>query len=99
VSEMIERVANALAQDFAARIAEMASTPERQMVFGETGVTMPDMEVWRRYARAAVEAMREPVGGMIGAGGVAQFKADMALTPVRSATIAVYQAMIEEALK
>lgn len=45
-------------------------------------------------AAGYVVVPREPTGAMIGAGGVEQFKADMAQSPPRDATMAIYRAMI-----
>ena len=57
---MTNRVAAALEQTFKDRVAETASTPEKAITFEETGVVAPGFDVWERYARTAIEAMREP---------------------------------------
>ncbi len=44
---------------------------------------IPNWSPFETLARAAVEAMREPTDEMFGAGGVAEFKNDLAQTPPR----------------
>ena len=62
-NDMIERVARAIQQSFKDRIAEPLRMP-----FEETGVLEPSMVVMREYARAAIEAMREPTEAMLKSG-------------------------------
>lgn len=50
---MVGRVAKALEASFKATVADSAEMP-----FEETGVFPPKPEVWQRYARAAIEAVR-----------------------------------------
>jgi hypothetical protein len=66
MSEMIDRVADALKESFKATIADGAGVP-----FEQTGVVLPADAVWQRYAHAVVTAMREPTSAML--------KADVAL--------------------
>lgn len=58
-----------------------------------------DTEHYFEVAIAALKAMREPTPKMYGAGGVEQFKADMAQTPPRDAVGKMWQAMITAALQ
>ena len=86
MSEMIERVARALAKSDGA---------DPDMVLDVDGEPMP---VWRATywhpARAAIEAMREPTERMVGVGEGA-FTPDGLTHPV----ILGWRAMIDEALK
>jgi hypothetical protein len=52
MSEMAERVREALKARFTATVSEGAGRP-----FAETGVTVPGDAVWEAYARAAIEAL------------------------------------------
>jgi hypothetical protein len=63
MSEMVERVAEALAQSFRETVVKVSGDSWEQ-----TGVTLPSKEVWERYARAAIEAMRKPTDPMLDAG-------------------------------
>lgn len=56
---MIDRVAAALEQCFKDRVAASAGQP-----FEATSVHVPGPDVWQAYARAAIEAMREPSDAM-----------------------------------
>jgi len=62
MTTMIERVSAALQARFRLVISEAAEKP-----FGATGVEMPGDEVWEGYARAAINAMREPTDAMVAA--------------------------------
>lgn len=86
MSEMIERVSNAMADHFK-QIIEIASGGS----FSESGVTLPGNHVWDGYAEAAIKAMREPTGLMFQEGRRVDI---MALRNVTS----IWQAMIDEAL-
>jgi hypothetical protein len=79
---MIEKVSSALRDEFKAKFELMTGLP-----FGDTGVLIPASEVWEGYARAAIEAMKEPTAAMM-ADGV-----------IQDATIDKYRAMISAALK
>lgn len=60
MSEMVDRVAEALAQSFRDTVARVSGTS-----WEETGVTLPSKEVFERYAGAAITAMREPTQAML----------------------------------
>lgn len=97
-TSMIEKVARALRDDFKLRISESAGEP-----FEATGVSVPADDVWARYARAAIAAMREPTGYMPHAGGMALANTGLSDSPIGGmsmrAPIECWQAMIDEALK
>lgn len=59
MSEMVERVANALIERFKMRIAAHADAP-----FEQTKVEIPAREIWVDYAKAAIGAMRDPTEEM-----------------------------------
>ena len=63
MSEKVDQVALALSQSF-----KDAIVAGRGMKFEDTKVDLPPEEIWRRYARAAIEAMREPTEAMLAAG-------------------------------
>ncbi|QDP57369.1 MAG: hypothetical protein Unbinned3696contig1008_47 [Prokaryotic dsDNA virus sp.] len=86
---MIERVARAMEPILFGGLPDGECGPATARRRAET----------RAKARAAITAMREPAAFMYGAGGVEQFKADMAGTPVREAVGRVYVSMIDAALK
>lgn len=60
MSEMVKHVADALAQSFRDTVARVSGES-----WEETGVTLPSKEVFERYARAAIAAMRDPTARMI----------------------------------
>lgn len=101
MSEMLTRVANALAQRFKDRVAARASTPEKPVTFEETGVTCPSMDVWMDYARAGVEAMLTPTQAMKERGHGAGWHGGIEGLHDAEEEFAsyLYVAMIDEALK
>jgi len=62
VSTMIERVAEGLRDRFRQRIeaGHARLNPDGAKPFNQIGVAMPSADIWKDYARAAMEAMREP---------------------------------------
>lgn len=60
MSEMVERVADGLIAKFKSEVAKSAEMP-----FEQTKVSVPDRSIWLGYARAAIEAMREPTDAML----------------------------------
>jgi hypothetical protein len=58
-NQKVSHVAAAIEASFKDAVADGAG-----MSFAETGVTSPKPELWARYARAAIEAMREPTDAM-----------------------------------
>lgn len=97
-NEMVRRVADALAQSFKDTVAESAGK-----AFEETGVTLPNAMTWERYARAAIEAMREPTEAMCVAG--IEAVADEAMTVIEWLNVGPaemskgFTAMIDASLK
>lgn len=89
---MIDKVAAALEQRFKNRVSASAGQP-----FDTTGVISPAMDVWREYARAAVEAMCEPTGTMIEAAKQEDEPGEFAIYNAKGADH--WRAMIDEALK
>jgi hypothetical protein len=93
MSELIERVARALAAENESRVQGRPIDPDAMMTNGP-GVGLKPKPYWRLYetaARAAIEAMREPTAEMVAAGHAAvNWDGDM--TPAR------YTAMINVAL-
>ena len=89
MSEMIERVARAMSE----ASIPFGVTDERDDARRDAWDAMDEISRrhWRRYARAAIEAMRKPSEAMINAA-----RAEMMMDPVRSAN--VFQVMIDAAL-
>ena len=93
MSEMIDRVAEALAQSFRDTVAKVSGQS-----WEETGVTLPSREVFERYARAAIEAMREPTEAMVQSGCVWFRQYDPDFDPLSDNINNAWQAMIDAAL-
>ena len=90
--DMVERVAEALAQSFRDIVAEVSGDS-----WEDTGVTLPSRKVFERYARAAIEAMREPTDMMIAAG-ISERHILAVPTAWTRATVNIFRAMIDAAL-
>lgn len=94
MSEMIERVARAV----------FAESHEIGNTHGDFDILMPEVqEVFIRFARAAIEAMREPTATMVSAGSrqrpYREDDGDYDGMEYRGNTEGTWQAMIDAALK
>lgn len=89
---MVERVRERLKWSFREAVEQNAD-----MRFALTGVIMPTDAVWDRYAKAAIEAMREPPLDVLAAGHKAMFETpwDGSTAPMIGAG---FDAMIDAAL-
>ena len=53
-SEVVEKVAESLKLSFMETVSKMAGKP-----FQNTGVSVPDMEIWLRYAEVSVSKVED----------------------------------------
>ena len=96
MGDMVEQVAKALASEFEAIVEKLSG-----QTFVETKVQRPSMATWTAYARAAIEAMREPTNAMLNAGDsqMPQIAKGEDITTGYDALKAAWPDMIDEALR